>query len=136
MNFLFDNNLPPSWAATFVAASQRKFPAAWLADVHHLREKFPAGTPDVFWMEALEREMPWTIISGDSFRKGQGAERRAIRAYGLSVFVLQASWAAMPYWAKLAQFSLWWPRIVELAGTVKGNTVEVPWRLSSGFRTR
>ncbi|WP_175186407.1 hypothetical protein [Achromobacter animicus] len=134
MNFLFDNNLPPSWAATFAAASQRSFPDTTLGEVCHLREKFAAHTKDQEWLTTLGKEGNWVVVSCDKFRKQGGAERQVIRQYGLSVFVLQPSWASKRYWEKLSQFALWWPRIVEQSNTVEASTVEVPWKISSRFK--
>lgn len=134
MNFLFDNNLPPSWAATFAAASLRSFPDTALGEVRHLREKFAANTKDQEWLTVLGEEGNWAIVSCDKFRKQAGAERQVIRQYGLSVFVLQPSWASKRYWEKLSQFALWWPRIVEQSNAVEASTVEVPWKISSRFK--
>ncbi|GAB1837997.1 hypothetical protein MyNCGM121_47780 [Achromobacter xylosoxidans] len=134
MNFLFDNNLPPAWAATMSAASRRRFTSTALEKVVQLRERFPANTQDLEWLEPLGREKNWCVISCDAFRKQNGAERRAIRQFGLSVFVLQPSWASKPYWEKTAQFILWWPRIVDQANAVEASALEVPWRASGRFR--
>lgn len=134
MNFLFDNNLPPGWAATFAAASKRIFLDAELGQVCHLRDKFAASTKDEEWLSALGGAGQWAIVSCDKFRKQSGAERQVIRQYGLSVFVLQPSWASRRYWEKLSQFALWWPRLVEQANAVEASTVEVPWRASSRFK--
>lgn len=134
MNFLFDNNLPLAWAATMAAASLRRFTSSAQGKVVQLRDRFPANTKDLEWLELLGREKNWCIVSCDAFRKQNGAERRAIRQFGLSVFVLQPSWASKPYWEKTSQFVLWWPRIVDQANAVEASALEVPWRISSRFR--
>jgi hypothetical protein len=102
--------------------------------VSHLRDAFPANTPDLDWLNALANEGGWTIISLDAFRKKAGAERKVIRESGLSVFVLQPSWANYPYWDKTAQLMRWWPRIVEQANLVEAIAMEVPWKISGKFK--
>ncbi|QQB34382.1 hypothetical protein I6I07_27940 [Achromobacter deleyi] len=60
MNFLFDNNLPPAWAATMAVASIRRFTSTALGKVVQLRERFPANTKDLEWLELLGREKNWS----------------------------------------------------------------------------
>lgn len=74
------------------------------------------------------------VISGDAFKKKNGAERQIIRDHGLLVFVLQSSWSAYPYWDKYSQFIKWWPRIVIQANTVENTTLLVPWRATGLFK--
>ena len=102
----------------------------------HLTDKFSANTPDLDWLTALgqERNNRWTIISRDNFRKQKGAERQVQRQYGLSVFVLQKSWASKPYWEMTAQLVQWWPRIVEQACATDRAAMEVPWSMSGRFQ--
>jgi len=135
LNFFIDHNLPPNWAALVAAASRGAFASASVATVCHISERFPSGTPDLVWLQSLGEEAhDWAVISGDAFRKKKGAERQVIRKYGLSVFVLQPSWASRRYWEKTAQFVLWWPRIVEQARAIEGTALEIPWRASARFR--
>lgn len=121
--------MPPNWAACLSACSRAQFPDRTVGQIVHLKERFPASTPDVEWIQALAGEKDWTILSGDAFRKGNGVERQILRKSGLSVFVLQSSWSSYPYWEKTAQLVRWWPRIVEQANAVDGIAMEVPWKL-------
>ncbi|WP_429951380.1 hypothetical protein ACQYWY_06825 [Comamonas sediminis] len=136
MNFIFDNNLPSAWPTAISHLSKDKFEAHCRIDeVIHLREKFDARTPDIEWLTALgqEKGTQWTIISRDSFRKQNGAERQVQRQYGLSVFVLQKSWASKPYWEMTSQFIQWWPRLVAQACETERVAMEVPWVASKRF---
>lgn len=133
MNFLLDNNLPIQWAPALAEAS-RDVLAGRVGEISHLRSRFRANADDIDWLRTLGEERDWTILSGDAFRKRNGAERRVIRQYGLSVFVLQSSWSSRKYWDKLSQLVLWWPRIVDQANAVEGAAVEVPWRVSTRFK--
>jgi len=102
--------------------------------VIHLRSRFAPNTPDIDWIQELALEKNWTIISGDAFRKRNGVERKVLRQSGLSVFVLQSSWANFQYWEKTAQLLRWWPRIVDQANSVDQIAMEVPWRVAGKFR--
>ena len=133
MNFFIDANLPPCWAGCLLACSASQYPEE-VGRIVHLRERFQPATPDVEWLHALATERDWCVISGDAFRKRSGAERKVIRENGLSVFVLQRSWANYRYWEKTAQLIRWWPRIVEQAVAVEGIAMEVPWKITGKFK--
>lgn len=136
MNFIFDNNLPPAWAAAVARLGGKQFDPGKVGEVIHLTEKFKASTPDTEWLTALgqDKTARWAIISRDGFRKQKGAERQVQRQFGLSVFVLQSSWASKPYWEMTAQLVHWWPRIVEHANTTDRVSLEVPWSTSGKFK--
>ena len=134
MNFFLDNNLPPNWAAVLSACSKGQLHHLAVGDVVHLRDRFPANTPDIAWMAELGKEKNWTIISGDAFRKANGAERKVLREQKLSVFVLQSAWSSHPYWDKTAQLVHWWPRIVEQSAAVDSIAMEVPWLTRGRFK--
>lgn len=133
MNFFLDNNLPPSWAPCLSACSKSQFSTDEVSQVVHLRERFAPNTRDVDWIKDLATEKNWTILSGDAFRKGNGVERKVVSQSGLSVFVLQKSWANYSYWEKTAHLFLWWPRIVSQANNVDRIAMEVPWRITGKF---
>lgn len=134
MNFFLDNNLLPNWSAVLSACSNDQFGPGVVGKVVHLRERFHASTPDTVWMGQLGNEKQWTILSGDAFRKANGAERKVLRAQKLSVFVLQPSWSSHTYWDKTAQLVHWWPRIVEQSAVVDGIAMEVPWLTRGKFK--
>lgn len=127
--------MPPVLAAAVLQLGHHRFEPGQLDQVVHLSQKFPVNTPDLEWLTSLGQAKGerWTIISRDAFRKQKGAERQVQRQYGLSVFVLQKSWASKPYWEMAAQFVHWWPRIVEQTCTTDRVAVEVPWSTSSRF---
>ena len=132
MNFLFDHNLPPSWARGLDSLSKDKF-GSDVGRVVTLRDQFPQNTADPEWLGTLGKEGDWAVISSDFFRKSK-AEREVIRQYGLSVFVLGKAWHEKhPFWPRTAQLMHWWPRIVVHANTVSKAAVEVPWRTSGKF---
>ena len=127
--------MPPALAAAVLQLGHSRFDPGHLDQVVHLSQKFSASTPDLEWLTALGQAKGerWTIISRDGFRKQQGAERQVQRQYGLSVFILQKSWASKPYWEMASQFVHWWPRIVEHACATDRAALEVPWSTSGRF---
>lgn len=132
MNFLFDHNLPPSWARALDVLSVNKFKAGDVGQVISLRDKFPINTIDVVWLQTLKEEGNWTVISSDTFRKNN-AERELVRSRGLNIFVLRKMWATQPHWAQTVNFIEWWPRIVSQANTVEKTYFEIPWKSSGKF---
>ncbi|MCL2591469.1 MAG: hypothetical protein FWD67_11525 [Betaproteobacteria bacterium] len=136
MNFFFDENIPPALVGAIRLLGKDKFNPGQVSEVVFARDKFKAGTTDIEWLTVLggDRGSRWTIISRDGFRKQKGAERQVQRQYGLSVFVLQKSWATKQYWNMAAQFVRWWPRIVEQACATERVAMEVPWSFSGRFK--
>jgi len=102
LNFLFDHNLPPSWARAFDALSLKQFDAGAVGSVVALRDKFPTNTTDAEWLKALRDEGNWTVISCDLFRKSK-AEKELVRSSGLSIFVLPKGWQNHQHWARTAR---------------------------------
>lgn len=132
MNFLFDNNLSPSWARSLNSLSKDKFDQK-VDQIVALRDRFPVNSKDVDWLNTLGQEGDWAVISGDYFRKTK-AERELIRQHGLSVFVLGKSWTDKhQFWPRTAQLIMWWPRIVDQANSVSNAAYEMPWKISGKF---
>lgn len=132
MNFLFDHNLPPSWARALDALSDNKFDAGAVGHVVALRDKFPTNTTDAEWLKALKDEGNWTVLSGDSFRKNK-AEKELVRSRGLNIFVLPKAWQSQQHWDRTARLIEWWPKIVMQANTVDKAYLEIPWKSSGKF---
>ena len=126
MNFLFDNNLPPSLARGISELS--KFDPV-VEQVIPLRAKFAVNTPDLEWLGALAKEGGWIVVSIDRFKKAT-AEREMLRRQGLTVFVLDPQWSK-PYWQQAAQLVLWWPKIIEVAKLTSKTALRVPWRFTN-----
>lgn len=125
MRFFFDNNLPLRLAR---AVHELSFGED--VEVIHLRDKFPANTPDLVWIDALAAEGDWVVISQDRLIKNP-LEKEALRTSGLIAFILVKGWSKYKYWEKAVQMVRWWPRIIEQAGMVTGGAVfEVPWRVT------
>lgn len=131
MKFLFDNNLPPAFAAgmqAFCLGADHQY-----GQIIHLKDKFPQNTADHLWIAELSKEGGWAIISQDGFRKND-LEREALRQSGLVVFGLSGQWGNHPYWVKAHNLMKWWPSIEDYINRVHGGAaVRVPWRHSGKF---
>lgn len=124
MKLLLDNNLPPALARALHELTIREW-----EDLHmvtHLRDRFPANTPDTEWIATLAQEDEWVVITHDRLNKG--LEREALKRAGLKVFFLDRSWKDHNFWDKAVQLARWWPRIVEQAEGISGGAAfQVPW---------
>lgn len=125
MKFLLDNNLPPAIARALHELTRSDYNHS----VEHLKDKFPANTPDTAWIEALAKEGDWVVITHDKFNKG--LEREVLRRAGLKVFMLDKSWGNHQFWEKAYQLVRWWPAIIDQSERLKdGAAYQVPWKFS------
>jgi hypothetical protein len=128
VNFLLDNNLPPSLAC---ALSELCVAEPGVDRVVHLADLFPPATDDLVWIPGLTRHgADWYVISLDKLRKSKGAEREALRRAGHTTYVLDPSWGTQQYWAKAVQLVQWWPRILDHTRLTKGGVHRVRWKFS------
>lgn len=127
MKLLLDNNLPPALAQALDALTQAHWDRAH--QVVHLRQKFEQNTPDITWINALAAEGDWTVITHDKLDKG--LEREALKRAGLRVFLLDKSWKNYPFWDKSVNLARWWPRVIEMAESIRGGAAfRVRWQFS------
>ncbi|HEY0803141.1 MAG TPA: DUF5615 family PIN-like protein, partial [Steroidobacteraceae bacterium] len=73
MKVLVDENLPPALARALAAFFKGQH------DVVHLRDRFGAGVSDITWINALNQEGNWVVISGDRRITRNKAEYQAFR---------------------------------------------------------
>lgn len=128
MNYLLDNNLPPALAKAIQELSM----AEWNGKhtVVHLRDKFPANTPDSDWITDLSHHADrWVIVTHDNLNKG--LEREVLRRAGLLVFMLNKSWSSHTFWDKAYQLVRWWPAIVDQSERITGGAAfSLGWNFS------
>lgn len=131
MKFFLDNNLPPAFALGLEGFSQGGGLSKGV--VIHLRDRFPANTPDLEWIQTLTKEGGWVIISQDGFRKND-LERAAIRRSGLFIVVLSKQWTDHKYWDKAQNLVKWWPSLLAYIEKTQGaGAVRIPWRHNGKF---
>lgn len=125
MHFFIDENISPNLAKALNHLSN-------LCDenhtVMHAREvNGGPGTPDSVWLEKLQREGNWAIISKDRFRKGD-REKLAFENAGLTIFNLGKDWNKHKGWATAVQLIRWWPSISRKVNYLSWPMLfELPW---------
>lgn len=128
MRFLLDNNLPPALARALHELTKSDYDHT----VEHLKDKFPANTPDTEWIEALAKEGDWAVITHDRFNKG--LEREVLRRAGLKVFMLDKSWGNHKFWDKAHQLVRWSPSIMDQSERLDGGAAfRVRWNFNGRF---
>jgi len=129
LKFFVDNNLSPALARALHELIH--YDSGGKHDVVHLRDKFPRTVPDMEWIETLETEGDWAVITHDKLNKG--LEREALRRAGLIVFFLNKSWSPHNYWEKAQRLVQWWPAIVAQAERITGGAAfTVKWNYRNG----
>lgn len=87
--------------------------------VLHLRDRFPADTPDVEWLRELGKESDWVVISGDVRIARSMHERAAWHESGLTVFFLKPGWTNIAPLEQHAKLSHCLQDIIECAHRAK-----------------
>ena len=127
MKFLLDNCFAPRVAQAIVALRGDA--------VVHQHDKFARDASDEAIVQALAREGGWTILSGDLNLARQRHQRRALRAYKITVFSLAPGWLDLPLWEQAAKLVRRWPEIERAADTAEAGTmVEIPVSPAAPFR--
>jgi hypothetical protein len=82
---MVDNNLSPSLAHSL----QPLFPEHKIVA---LRDMFAANTPDVDWIELLDREGGWSVLTAERRLKTRPHERLALDRSSIVFFFLTGAW--------------------------------------------
>jgi hypothetical protein len=85
LKLLIDNNLSFKLAHSL----QPLFPEH---EITPLREKFPANTPDVEWIQALDAEGGWAALTAERKLKTRPHERLALERSNVVFFFLTGHW--------------------------------------------
>lgn len=117
MKVLFDNNLAPALARALneLFVGQHEIIA--------LRDKFPANTADIDWINALNKEGKWVIISGDRRITRNKAEKRAFVSSKLIGFFLSSSLKDAKVTIQMQRILALWDDICLLADRVDGGSL-------------
>jgi hypothetical protein len=122
MRFVLDENLPPPFARSLNALSQRDGNS-----VVHVRDFVGEGTSDVEWITTIATGEPSAVVSGDRRMLTRAHELQALRASGFTTFVLAAGWSGLTFWDKAWLLTRWWPTVIALATTTPAGTIfQVP----------
>ena len=125
MNFFIDNNLPPRLARALNELSKPDH------TVQHLRDRFPANTPDTKWIRILSEDIETdsVLVSGNWRITRHAHECKAWLDSGLTAFFLKKGWNNIKYWEQAAKLVKSWPDLIYQATHVeKGIGFFVPVR--------
>jgi hypothetical protein len=121
LRFILDNNLSPRLARALNALTDGN------PEVHHLRDKFDADTPDVEWIQELSSQGNWVVVTEDRRILTRIAERDAFRTAHLTGYFLDKAWCRQTLWVQAEHLVRWWPVILEFATKVTpGHAYGVP----------
>jgi hypothetical protein len=128
VNILIDENLSPALARALSALFDGEH------KVVHLREKFGPSVKDVEWIEALNREGRWIVISADRRITRNKAEYHVFRNSKLIGFFMSRALYKSKLTKQVERLLALWDGMVDLAERVEGGAVfELPMKSVSRF---
>jgi len=128
MKFLLDNCFAPRVAQSIADLRGGKA-------VCHQHDKFALDASDETIVQALAAEGGWTILSGDLNLARLRHQRRALRAYKVTVFSLAPGWLDLKLWEQASLLIRRWPEVEREAEAAEaGAMVEIPVKDVAPFR--
>ncbi len=128
MKILLDENLPPALARALAALFKGEH------EIVHMRDRFGSGVTDQEWIEALNREGRWVVISGDRRITRNRAEYLVFRNSRLIGFFLSRGLYKSRVIKQMERILAMWDSMITLADTVEGGAMfELPMK---GTRAR
>ncbi len=121
MNYLFDENLPPSLATAIRALHRADSPDD---DVVSIRDQDWEGAQDPDWINSLASSPhQWSIVTRDKMK----SEAAILRHSNLTWFLLRKGWSSCQYWDLSWKMVKTWPSLVDVANDRSGtvNRVQV-----------
>ncbi len=92
-----------------------------------LRDKFPANITDLDYMETLEAEGGWAVLTIDKGIRNRPAERTALLKSKLTFFFLAPSWQDFSVPEQAVRLIRSWAKMVQFFDLVAGGAlVELP----------
>ena len=130
MRLLFDNNISPRVPRAINALISGEG-----SEAIPLRDKFPANTPDIDWIESIGNEGGWSVISGDQRITKNRAERAAWMQTTLIGFFMESGLLKLDPVQQTARLLLWLPVLQRQLALVRGPALfALPLRSSSKLR--
>lgn len=117
MKVLVDENLPPALARALAALFVGSH------EVIHLRDKFGPAVTDIEWIQELNREGRWIILSADRRISRNKAEQRVFRSSKLVAFILSPGLQKAQTTKKMERILAQWSVIETQAGIVSGGSI-------------
>lgn len=112
-----DENLPPALARALAALFVGSH------EVIHLRDKFGPAVTDIEWIQELNREGRWIILSADRRISRNKAEQRVFRSSKLVAFILSPGLQKAQTTKKMERILAQWSVIETQAGIVSGGSI-------------
>jgi hypothetical protein len=129
LKLFVDENLPPT-----IARSMHVLLSVEGHEVVSARDKCP-GAADEEWVDLLNREGGWCVLSHDQRMRRDPLAKAAWRSSRLIGFFLAAAFDKRPVTEKVALVLWHWPAIVLQADIVRGPALfELPINRTSKFR--
>lgn len=123
MNFFVDNNLSHRVARALHCLAEPAYA------VVHLKDRFPAETPDVEWMAQLADEPGWIILSADTAISRNPHEVEAWKKAGHPIFFFKPAWIHQRFWEQAARLCHLFPEIIKYAQRAgQGDAFLVPFK--------
>ncbi|MGO9740892.1 MAG: hypothetical protein ACLPN5_05155 [Roseiarcus sp.] len=121
MNVLVDEHLPPALARALNALFAGEH------NIIHLRDRFGPAVTDLQWIDALNREGRWVVISADRRITKNRAEYHAFRNSKLIGFFMSRAVYKAKITKQAERVLALWDAIVDLAARVEGGAMfELP----------
>ena len=128
MKLLLDNNLAPRIAKALNALFDGQ---------HHivaLRDGFPADTPDVEWITALDQKGGWTVLTRDLHIITRPHERAALDRSRIVFFFLARAWEKFGVEETTARLIRLIPKMAAQAELAESGRFELPINAGSKLR--
>lgn len=121
MKILVDENLPPALAHALQALFKDSH------HIEHARSKFGPGKTDLEWINQLNNEGRWIVLSADRRITRNRAEFRAFQSSKLIGFFLSSGLQKAGIVKQMVRILILWDAITHAASSVEGGAMfELP----------
>jgi hypothetical protein len=114
---LVDENLPPALAKALAALFPRRH------EIIHLRDRFQAGVTDLEWINLLDREGSWVVLSADKRISRNKAERQAFKSSRLVALIMAPGLGKAPVTKKMERLMANWGNIEKQVEILSGGSM-------------
>lgn len=120
---MIDENLPPALAKALAALFDGEH------KIQHLRERYGPSVTDENWIQDLNSEGGWIVISGDRRIARNNAEKQLFRSSNIVGFFLSRGLNKAPVLKKMERLMALWATIEKQTELVSGGAMfELPMR--------
>jgi hypothetical protein len=91
-----------------------------------LRDRFPENAPDIHWIEELDQEKSWAVVTRDLRIRTRPHERRAMDASAIVFFFLAAGWKNLTFVETTVRLIRLIPKIAAQVDLAERGRFELP----------